>query len=68
MLSRRRLTNLDPSGTSNLGFRSLFVLSKIGFDMREQYNYLLQEPLPEAINRPLQVLTGEVYRLPAKSE
>jgi hypothetical protein len=35
MLSRRRLTNLDPSGAGNLGFRSLFVLAKIGFDMRE---------------------------------
>jgi hypothetical protein len=68
MVSTRRMTNLGPSAAGNLGFCSLFVLAKIGFDMREQYNYLLQEPFPEDINRPLQVLMGKVYRLPAKSE
>ena len=43
---------------SRMGFRSLFVLMKLAFDMRDQYDELIDQPLPEEIVRPLQVMTS----------
>jgi hypothetical protein len=52
---------------SHMGFRSLFVLAKLGFDMREQYNDLLEEPLPDEISRPLLALAArDVIALPQR--
>ena len=47
---------LKPQGSSNLGFRSMFVLAKLGFDLRNQYEDLLNEPLPEEFGRTLDQL------------
>ncbi len=41
-----------------LGFRSSFVLAKLGFDLRERYKDILDEPLPEEIERSLSRLLG----------
>jgi hypothetical protein len=50
-----------------MGFRSLFVLAKLGFDMREQYNDLLEEPLPDDISRSLLALAArDVIALPPR--
>jgi hypothetical protein len=45
-------------GGPKLGFRSTFVLAKLGHDLREQYTDLLNAPLPEEIERPLEQLRG----------
>ena len=44
------------SETSQMGFRSLFVLAKLGFDLRCHYEYLLDEPMPDEFLQPLQTL------------
>jgi hypothetical protein len=49
---------MEPAMTTRMGFRSLFVLAKLGFDLREHYDYLLEEPLPDDISRPLQALAA----------
>lgn len=41
-----------------LGFRSTFVLAKIGYDLRELYQTVLKEPFPSEIERPLERLLG----------
>lgn len=41
---------------SKLGCRSMFVLAKLGFDMRDQYQDLLSEPLPVEFSRALALL------------
>ncbi len=41
-----------------LGFRSSFVLAKLGYDLREQYKDVVDEPLPEEIERSLERLRG----------
>lgn len=43
----------DPA---HLGFRSFFVLAKLGHDLRAQYDSLLAEPFPEEFNRSLECL------------
>jgi len=45
-----------PSESPHMGFRSLFVLAKLGFDLRCHYEYLLEEPMPDEFRRPLQAL------------
>jgi hypothetical protein len=44
--------------TSRMGFRSLFVLMKLGFDMREHYEAEMDQRLPQEIERSLQVLAA----------
>jgi hypothetical protein len=41
---------------SQLGFRSTFVLAKLGFDLRSQYEDLLSETLPDDLGRLLNQL------------
>ncbi|HEX2552143.1 MAG TPA: hypothetical protein VHL98_00480 [Microvirga sp.] len=41
-----------------MGFRSSFVLAKLGFDLRERYKEVLDEPFPEEIERSLERLRG----------
>ena len=43
---------------SRMGFRSLFVLMKLGFDMRNYYGEVLDEPLPDELIGPLQALAA----------
>ncbi len=43
---------------SQMGFRSLFVLMKLGFDMREHYSEVLDEPLPDELIGSVQALTA----------
>ena len=38
---------------SRLGFRSPLFLAKLGFDLRDQYDEVLSEPLPEDLRRSL---------------
>lgn len=56
MLFRSRKPKV-PEG-QKLGFRSTFVLAKLGHDLREQYASLMSAPLPEEIERPLERLRG----------
>lgn len=44
------------SETPQMGFRSLFVLAKLGFDLRCHYDYLLDEPMPDEFLPSLQAL------------
>ena len=37
----------------NMGPRSALVLAKLGFDLRDHYEDLLSEPLPEELDRLL---------------
>ena len=47
-----RAFNMPKTPTSsNLGFRSALVLAKLGFDLREHYEDLLSEALPEELGR-----------------
>jgi hypothetical protein len=41
-----------------MGFRSLFVLMKLGFDMREHYSEVLDEPLPDELIGSVQALAA----------
>jgi hypothetical protein len=41
-----------------MGFRSLFVMLKLGFEMRKYYDDLLEAPLPDQISRELAALSG----------
>jgi Anti-sigma factor NepR len=50
-----RAFNTKPR-SSKMGFRSSLVLAKLGFDLRNHYDDLLDEPLPEEISRILQQL------------
>jgi len=43
---------------SNLGFRSGFVLAKLGHDLREQYQEVLTAPLPAEMEKHLDRLKG----------
>jgi hypothetical protein len=45
-------------GASQMGFRSLFVLMKLGFDMREHYSGVLDEPLPDDLIGSVQALAA----------
>ena len=44
---------------SQMGFRSPFVLMKLGFDMREHYDELLNEPIPDELMRHLRVIAAQ---------
>ena len=48
---------------AKMGFRSHFVLAKLGFDMRDDYETLLNEPLPEEITRLVQALEAQRSKL-----
>ena len=39
--------------SSKMGPRSALVLAKLGFDLRNQYEDLLSEPLPDELSRLL---------------
>jgi hypothetical protein len=52
MLSRRSNKQLS-SGFSNFGCHSILVLAKLGFDLRDYYEPLVQEPFPEEFTRHL---------------
>jgi hypothetical protein len=41
-----------------LGFRSRLVLAKLGYDLREHYDAVVAEAVPEDIERPLARLRG----------
>jgi hypothetical protein len=43
---------------SQMGFRSLFVLMKLGFDMREHNSGVLDGPLPDELIGPVQALAA----------
>jgi hypothetical protein len=45
--------------TAPMGFRSFLVLAKLGFDLREHYDHLFVEPLPDEIRGPLQALAAK---------
>jgi hypothetical protein len=55
----KRLGGKPPRGMSRLGPRSKLVLAKLGFDMRESYDDLLKEPLPERHAMLLKQLPGQ---------
>ena len=40
----------------------MFVLAKVGFDLREQYAHLLEEPLPEETSLRLDALEAAEQR------
>jgi hypothetical protein len=42
-----------------LGMRSPFVLAKIGYDMRHEYDDLIEQPLPEDISQAVKRLPQE---------
>jgi hypothetical protein len=41
-----------------MGFRSLLVLMKLGFEMREHYDEVLNEAIPDELIRPLGVMAA----------
>ena len=47
---------------SRLGFRSRLLLAKLGFDLRDQYEEVLGEPLPEELRRSLERLEARPSR------
>lgn len=48
----------EGSGEPKLGFRSTLVLAKIGYDLREQYNVALNEPMAPELEQALERLLG----------
>jgi hypothetical protein len=51
-------TKDESSGEPKLGFRSTLVLAKLGYDLREQYNGSLDEPLTPQLEQVLERLLG----------
>jgi hypothetical protein len=43
---------------SQLGFRSVLVLMKLGFEMRKHYDEVLNEPIPDELIRPLSAMAA----------
>jgi hypothetical protein len=41
---------------SQMGFRSVLVLMKLGFEMRKHYDEVLKEPIPDELIRPLNAM------------
>jgi hypothetical protein len=41
---------------SQMGFRSVLVLMKLGFDMRKHYDEVLNEAIPDELIRALDVM------------
>jgi hypothetical protein len=42
--------------STRMGFRSPLVLAKLGFDLRDHYDDMLSEPLPEELGRLVNLL------------
>jgi hypothetical protein len=51
-----RAFNPSKLRSSKMGARSSLVLAKLGFDLRDHYEGLLDEPLPAEISRLIQRL------------
>ncbi len=47
-----------------LGMRSPLVLAKIGYDLRQEYDNLLEQPLPEEFQQVVARLPGATVVLP----
>ncbi len=43
---------------SQMGFRSVLVLMKLGFEMRKHYDEVLNEAIPDELIRPLGVMAA----------
>ena len=54
----------DAPKDQNLGMRSPLVLAKIGNDLRQSYDDVLEAPLPEEIQRVMNQLPGTPTVLP----
>jgi hypothetical protein len=66
MLFRRRRPAPLPEA-SRMGFRSLLVLKKLGFDLREEYDRILGQELPGELGRLANRLDPDrVVRLPRR--
>jgi hypothetical protein len=66
MLYRRRKAAPLPEA-SRMGFRSLLVLKKLGFDLREEYDRILGQELPGELGRLANRLAPDrVVRLPRR--
>ena len=52
----RRKLQPNPFEDQRLGPRSPFVLAKIGYDLREGYNDVVEQPLPEELQRAVEQL------------
>lgn len=60
----RRRARPAPAEVVKLGPHSPLVLAKLGYDMRQEYNGLVEEPLPEAIRKVAEKLPDQpVLRL-----
>jgi hypothetical protein len=51
-------SNDNGSDGPKLGFRSTLVLAKLGYDLREQYNGLLEQPMTPELENALERLLG----------
>ena len=51
---------------TRMGFRDKLVLCKLGFDLRDHYEHLVNEPLPDALDQSIKSL--EAAALDAFSE
>ncbi len=49
--SKPKYSKLTTRAQSKLGMRSPFVLAKIGYELRHSYDAVIEEPLPEEIQR-----------------
>ena len=41
---------------TRMGFRDKLVLCKLGFDLRDHYEHLVNEPLPDALDQSIKSL------------
>jgi hypothetical protein len=48
----------ESSGETKLGFRSSLVLAKLGYDLREQYNRVTNEPMSPELEQAIERLLG----------
>ncbi len=48
----------EGAGEPKLGFRSTLVLAKLGYDLREQYNGVLNEPMTPELEQAVARLVG----------
>ena len=60
VFAQRHKPKLDEA--SRLGFRSILVLAKLGFDLREQFDEVVNEPLPEEFCRSLKQMEAQPRR------
>ena len=61
---RQKPSTCSAHDPQKLGMRSPLVLAKIGSDLRERYDAVLGEPLPEEIQRAADQLPGAPKVLP----